>query len=99
MKHQHPTMTTITMVFGNSAGTAGLPADVIMGILDCDDCFIRYYGEHLTDQEIANPKQRLPEQDFHLAHCAECRYRQRRLTPASNKMGVSNARYKAEIGV
>lgn len=87
--HEHcPVHTIINAVFN---GFAGIPENVVKSVKECDNCFVYFYGPHLTDELLTATKGRSHSDTFHYTHCEDCQKRYRKTLPS--KTGRSHPWY------
>lgn len=87
--HDHcPVQTIINAVFN---GFDGIPEEVAKGVKECDNCFVNFYGPHLTDDLLTTTARRSHTDNFHYNHCEDCQRRYRKTLP--NKTGSSHPGY------
>lgn len=86
-----------TIIDGAFNNQSGIPAEVRQGVLECENCFLHHYGDHLTESQLLHGKYRVSQNELHLKHCQNCQQRKEKLAP--NKMGSSHPRYRQEIGI
>ena len=91
-----PGQTIINGVFGLHAST--IPDEVSRGVRECDKCFVAFYGEHFTDEELKDMSYgRISwQQTLHLDRCPICTRKWRKMH-LPNKVGRTSSGYREAI--
>lgn len=91
-----PVQTIINGVFGLHSQT--IPEEISKGVLECDNCFISFYGDHFSDTELKNMGYGKIswQQTLHLDRCPLCTSKWRKIH-LPNKSGHTSHGYRQAV--